>query len=149
MLMSGLYAKASSQLQMLRLAQIVIQLRKFAEAVKRIKGAVSPADKAASSAPKGGRPAGSGGGGGRAFPPGGSGVLDRDMSSTLRTEMSVIDPSPGGARARLRRRSLSDVAERTAGAPLQVAFALPVVMFLADLKVASTPAAHYASGGRS
>jgi hypothetical protein len=96
--MSGLYAKASSQLQMLRLAQIVIQLRKFAEAVKRIKGAVSPADKAASSAPKGGRPAGSGGGGGRAFPPGGSGVLDRDMSGTLRTEMSGIDPSLGGAR---------------------------------------------------
>ncbi|BDA50696.1 hypothetical protein COCOBI_16-3720 [Coccomyxa sp. Obi] len=62
--------------------QIVIQLRKFAEAVRRIKGAVGPADKPAAV------PAGRSAGGG--------GYLGRDMSSMLRTDMTGIDPSLGG-----------------------------------------------------
>ena len=77
----------------MRCAQIVIQLRKFAEAVKRIKGAVEPAGRqgATSAAPaKAPRGVPSGGEGG--------GVLGRDMSSTLRTDMTGIDPSLGGAR---------------------------------------------------
>ena len=67
--------------------QIVIQLRKFAEAVRRIKGAVGPADKPAA-APSGRSAAPAGGGGG---------YLGRDMSNTLRTDMTGIDPSLGGA----------------------------------------------------
>ena len=68
--------------------QIVIQLRKFAEAVRRIKGAVGPAEKPAA-APSGRSAASAGGGGG--------GYLGRDMSNTLRTDMTGIDPSLGGA----------------------------------------------------
>jgi hypothetical protein len=68
--------------------QIVIQLRKFAEAVRRIKGAVaSPADKPAA-APSGRIGASASGDGGN--------YLGRDMSGMLRTEMSGIDPSLGG-----------------------------------------------------
>jgi hypothetical protein len=81
-------------------AQIVIQLRKFAEAVKRIKGAVEPAaGRPGSAAPapaksaRGARPDG--------VPFGEGGVLGRDMSNTLRTDMSGIDPSLGGARSAL------------------------------------------------
>lgn len=69
--------------------QIVIQLRKFAEAVRRIKGAVGTADKPAA-APSG-RPGAAAGGASE-----GGGYLGRDMSSMLRTEMTGIDPSLGG-----------------------------------------------------
>ena len=66
-----------------RAAQVVIQLRKFAEAVKRIKAAVSP------DAAPGQRP-----------PPRATGpraVLSADVSDILRTELSGLDPSVGGA----------------------------------------------------
>ncbi|EIE20427.1 hypothetical protein COCSUDRAFT_43871 [Coccomyxa subellipsoidea C-169] len=69
--------------------QIVIQLRKFAEAVRRIKGAVGTADKPAA-APSGRAGAAAGG------VAEGGGYLGRDMSSMLRTEMTGIDPSLGG-----------------------------------------------------
>lgn len=72
--------------------QIVIQLRKFAEAVKRIKGAIAPAPTAP---PQAGGPGALGGAG---LPGDGSrGLLGRDMSNTLRTDMTGIDPSLGGA----------------------------------------------------
>ena len=65
-----------------RLAQVVIQLRKFAEAVRRIKAAVSP-----DASP------------GRAQPrmTGPRAVLSADVSDMLRTELSGIDPSVLGA----------------------------------------------------
>lgn len=64
------------------LPQVVIQLRKFAEAVRRIKAAVSP-----DASP------------GRAQPrmTGPRAVLSADVSDMLRTELSGIDPSVLGA----------------------------------------------------
>lgn len=72
--------------------QIVIQLRKFAEAVRRIKGAVGAPERAAAAGPSG-RASAAGGGSGGSY-------LDRDISTMLRTEMTGIDPSLGGARGR-------------------------------------------------
>ena len=67
--------------------QIVIQLQKFAEAVKRIKGAVgSVNDKKAPVAKPGATSAYSGS----------DNVFGRDLSSILNTDLTGIDPSLGG-----------------------------------------------------
>ena len=67
--------------------QIVIQLQKFAEAVKRIKGAVgSVNDKKAPVAKPGATSAYSGS----------ENVFGRDLSSILNTDLTGIDPSLGG-----------------------------------------------------
>ena len=68
--------------------QIVIQLQKFAEAVKRIKGAVgSVNDKKA--APAAAKPSGK-----SAYSS--NTVFGRDISSILSTDLTDIDPSVGG-----------------------------------------------------
>lgn len=61
---------------------MVIQLRKFAEAVRRIKAAVSPEVVAPGRAPT------------RATGP--RAVLSADVTDMLRTELTGIDPSIGG-----------------------------------------------------
>ncbi len=93
----------------------MIQLRKFAEAVKRIKAAVSP------DATPGQRP-----------PPRATGpraVLSADVSDMLRTELSGLDPSVGGAARNVMRVLLLELS-RPALAWLAVAPALVCVFCL-------------------
>ena len=67
--------------------QIVIQLQKFAEAVKRIKGAVGSVNdkKAPAAKPSSGKSAYSS-----------DTMFGRDISSILSTDLTDIDPSVGG-----------------------------------------------------
>ncbi|KAK9826834.1 hypothetical protein WJX81_005525 [Elliptochloris bilobata] len=88
--------------------QVVIQLRKFAEAVRRIKAAVSPDASPGRAPPR---------------PTGPRAVLSADVSDMLRTELSGIDPSVLG------------VIKRVAGL-LVAGLLLGTVLFYVGLKLA-------------
>ena len=82
--------------------QIVIQLQKFAEAVKRIKGAVGSVNDAKAPAAKPGNK------GSASSALSGDSLFGRDMSSILSTDLTDIDPSIGGQ---------SEIAEPVADSP--------------------------------
>lgn len=99
--------------------QIVIQLQKFAEAVKRIKGAVgSVNDTKAPAAKPSGKSAYSS-----------DTVFGRDISSILSTDLTDIDPSVGGQSRHLFAQKPADCGLHLCSNTLSVVFSALSVLF--------------------